>query len=115
MEIQRSWLCQIRPGNSYNGGRLGPKDFYRPTKVNYIIIEDGILIQMYSPQSRTLILKNKAFSVVRKSFNPNSKIYYNPITGVTKILYSHNPNIHCVCCVGAEEGREVLFTSPYGL
>jgi len=78
---------RVRSGNPYNGGRLGPSDFFTPGRHTKIIFEDGIKVVVIS--SETVIVSNKGFCAVKG--NKHDII----------ICLSENVN-----------GREVLYKSP---
>jgi len=106
-----NWICQIRPGNPYNGRRLRPEDFFRPERCMYIIFETGIEIDMFAPHSQTVIVRNKEFCIVKKPFKPETRTR-RTILGEKKDYQTHEPNNFCVCLPEGVNGREVVFYSP---
>ena len=108
----REWICQIRPGNPYNGKFLSHKDFYRPKKAMYFIFEEGIEIDAFMPSSQTIVLRNRYFCVVKKAFIPHTVTLTHHITGESRTVEARSHNIQCVCLPEYVFGREVLFSSP---
>jgi len=105
------WVCQVRPASSPRGGNVGPGDFFRPEKVTYLTFEEGIQVVMYSPHSDTIIVENRGFCVVKKSFKSVTKTRTSPITGEEHTYTTRDPNILCVCLPDKVRGREVVFSS----
>jgi hypothetical protein len=77
----------------------------------YIIFEEGIEVDMFEPQPRTVIVRNKGFCVVKKPFKSETRAR-RTASGEKRTYQMHEPNIFCVCLPKNVNGREVVFYSP---
>lgn len=101
----KDWICQIRPGNPYQGRRLRPEDFFRPVAASQIVFEEGITAEVFALHSQTVILKNREFCAVE------DYVYSKPYKAGPTHKTSRPSAIH-ICLPRNVRGREVLFYSP---
>lgn len=101
----KEWICQVRPGNPYKGKGLLPEDFFRPEHASQIVFEEDIKVELFSPQSQTLIIKNKGFCAVKEHVYSRPK-KEGPTSASTRPTAIH------ICLPHRVGGREVVFVSP---